>query len=98
MKSPLDEIAEAAVDIPELVRGVCGEVEVEGLERVRLAHAMFIVTGWERVKRKEGWSKLEHRVYVRRGKVKGDDRWLKLTVGIFAGVFGLFEVSKKEPY
>jgi histidinol-phosphate/aromatic aminotransferase/cobyric acid decarboxylase-like protein len=98
VKSPLDEIAEASIDIPELVRGVCGAIEVEGLERVRLAHAMFVVAGWERKEEKEGWSKLEHRVYLRRGKVKGNDRWLRITVGNFAGIFGLFEVSKRKPW
>ena len=98
MKSPLDEIAEASIDIPELARGVCGEVEVEGLEKIRAAQAMFLLNGWERVEKLEGWSKLEHRAYVRKGKVKGDERWLKITVGVFDVVFGVFEVSKRVPW
>lgn len=96
--NPLKDIAEAAIDIPELARGVCGYVEVEGLEKVRMAHALFVLAGWERKEKKEGWSKLEHRVYVKKGKVKGDDRWLRVTVGVFGGVFGVFEVSKRSPW
>lgn len=96
MTSPLEEMAKASIDIPELARGVCGEVEVEGLESVRMAHIMFLHAGWKRQKRCEGWSRLEHRVYVR--GAKSNRRWLKMTIGNFLGVFGQFEVSKKEPY
>jgi len=97
MTSPLDEIARASIDIPELARGVCGEVEVQGQESVHTAQRLFLQHGWRRKKDKEGWSRLEHRVYLRRGKERGDDRWLKITVGVFFGVFGIFDVSKKEP-
>ena len=98
MKSPLDKIAEAAIDIPELARGVCGVVEVEGLDSVRAAQLLFLQGGWKRVAELEGWSKLEHRAYVRKGKKRRNERWLKVTVANFFGVFGIFEVSRQVPY
>jgi hypothetical protein len=96
--NPLRDIAEAAIDIPELARGVCGRVEVEGLESVRAAQLLFLQDGrWKRREDKEGWSKLEHRVYLRKGK-GGNDRWLCVTVGVFDCVFGIFEVGKRAPW
>lgn len=96
MKSPLEEIAWAALDTEDLARGVIGTVEVDGLDSVRKAQAQFLANGWKRQPKCEGWSKLEHRVYSR-GKGK-NKRWVKITVGNFMGVFGQFEVSSGEPY
>jgi len=96
MKSPLEEIAWGSLDVEDLARGVVGTVEVEGLEAIRKAQALFLLNGWERQEKHEGWSKLEHRVYAR-GKAP-NRRWVRITVGTFLGVFGQFEVTDRQPY
>jgi len=90
--SPLEEIAYAALEPEDLARGVCGTLTVEGLGNVRQAQALFIVNGWKRVKRKEGFTKLENRVY------RKQDRWAIIQAGAFGGVFAEIEVTKREPY
>jgi hypothetical protein len=96
MKSPLEEIAYAALDVEDLARGVLGTVTVEGLDSVRQAQAVILSEGWKREPECEGWSKLEHRVYSRGKNTK--KRWMKITVGRFLGVFGLFEVVETKPF
>jgi len=92
-RSGLEELAWAAIDVPELARGVCGSVMVEGLEKVRAAQLLFLLTGWERNERREGVTKLEHRIYERRF---GDElRIATITAGSLYGVFAEIEVKKE---
>ena len=89
--NPLLVLAEAAIDISDLARGVCGEVEVEGVNEIHAAQILFLQHGWKRSKRHEGWSKLEHRTY-RCGTKKTGYRWLNITIGHLFGTFATFEV------
>ena len=85
---PLEQIAKGCIDVEDLVRGVVGKVEIEGSEAVQAAFKSFLVAGWTRDSKNEGFTRLEH-VALKKGKARA-----QITVGNFMGWFAEIEVGR----
>lgn len=110
----LEVLARAALYIPELARGVEGEVEItggwgsgeqSGQEAVKEAHEAQITlfaAGWRRDKRKERRAPYTHNIevacYRRQFKPGEKSRWIYVTVAIRFGLVATFHGVKELPW
>ena len=113
-QNELEVLAMAALDIPELARGVIGEVAITGgwgqdeqtaqeaLDEIHRAQVTLVEAGWRRDKGKERLAPFSHNIEVaayRKQFTPGQEsRWVTVTIAVRFGIHARFTGGKDCPW